>query len=121
MFIDMILYTFPMPTPAQLLKEMARIDRMERGTLCRMREGRDGPYFNHQTWENGRNVVRYVPREQVAALLDAHPDEVVFRYDLEVDGEITEEQRNRLFQASSACPVRKTLSKCIRFERGAGA
>ena len=44
-----------------------------------------------------------------------HPDEVVFRYDLEVDGEITEEQRNRLFQASSACPVRKTLSKCIRF------
>lgn len=41
---------------------------MERGTLCRMREGRDGPYFNHQTWENGRNVVRYVPRERAEAV-----------------------------------------------------
>jgi hypothetical protein len=47
---------------------MARIDRMERGTLCRMREGRDGPYFNHQTWEDGRNVVRYVPRERAEAV-----------------------------------------------------
>ena len=42
------------------------------------------------------------------------PDEVVFRYDLEVDGELTEEQRNRLFQASKACSIRKTLSKRIR-------
>jgi putative redox protein len=50
-----------------------------------------------------------------------HPDEVVFRYDLDLDGELTEEQRNRLLQASNACPVRKTLSKSIRFERGAGA
>ncbi|MGO9777499.1 MAG: OsmC family protein [Terracidiphilus sp.] len=50
-----------------------------------------------------------------------HPDEVIFRYDLELDGELTEEQRDRLFQASRACPVRKTLSKRIRFERGAGA
>ena len=50
-----------------------------------------------------------------------HPDEVVFRYDLEVDGELTEEQRNRLLQASRACPVRKTLSKRIRFEHGTGA
>jgi putative redox protein len=49
------------------------------------------------------------------------PDEVVFRYDLEVDGELTEEQRDRLVQASHACPVRKTLSKKIRFEHSAGA
>lgn len=60
-----------MPTPEKLLQELAGITRMERGTLCRMREGPQGPYFNHQTWENGRNVVRYVPREQVAALQEA--------------------------------------------------
>jgi len=50
---------------------MARIERMECGTLCRMREGRDGPYFNHQTWEDGRNVVRYVPRERAEAVQGA--------------------------------------------------
>ena len=54
-----------MHTPQALLKEIARIRRMERGTLCRMRAGR---YYNHQTWENGRNRVGYVPRAQVAAL-----------------------------------------------------
>jgi putative redox protein len=46
-----------------------------------------------------------------------HPDEVVFRYEVEIDGELTEEQRNKLFQAASACPIRKTLSKRIGFER----
>jgi hypothetical protein len=60
-----------MSTPAQILKEIAKIERMERGTLCRMREGRDGPYFNHQTWEGGRNVVRYVARDQAEAVQSA--------------------------------------------------
>lgn len=44
---------------------------MERGALCRMREGKSGPLYNHQTWENGRNVVRYVPRERAAELRQA--------------------------------------------------
>jgi putative redox protein len=50
-----------------------------------------------------------------------HPDETVFRYDVELDGELTAEQQDRLFHAANACPIRKTLSKRIRFERGAGA
>jgi hypothetical protein len=57
-----------MATPESVLKEIAQIQRMERGKLCRIRTGPSGPYYNHQTWENGRNVVRYVPREEVAAL-----------------------------------------------------
>jgi hypothetical protein len=57
-----------MQTPAQILQEIKKIRTMERGTLCRMREGKTGPLYNHQTWENGRNVVRYVPREHVAEL-----------------------------------------------------
>jgi hypothetical protein len=60
-----------MKTPEQLLKEIAGIQRMERGTLCRMREGPSGPYYNHQTWEKGRNVVRYVPRDRVPDLQTA--------------------------------------------------
>lgn len=41
---------------------------MERGTLCRMRSG---PYFNHQTWQQGRNRLRYVPQSELAALRKA--------------------------------------------------
>ncbi len=41
---------------------------MERGKLCVIREGPQGPYYNHQRWENGKNVSRYVPQDQVAAL-----------------------------------------------------
>lgn len=56
------------PEPETLLKQIARIDRMERGKLCRMRAG---AYYNHQTWENGRNRVRYVPQKQVGELQKA--------------------------------------------------
>ena len=49
----------------RLLKRMAEIGRMERGKLCQM-TGR--PHYNHQTWRNGRNEVRYVPASEAAAL-----------------------------------------------------
>jgi hypothetical protein len=57
-----------MKTSQDLLKEIAAIRSMERGTLCRMRSG---PYFNHQTWLRGRNLVRYVPKSELAALRTA--------------------------------------------------
>ena len=56
------------PKPEDLLKQIAAIQEMERGKLCRMR---DGAHYNHQTWETGRNVVRYVPRERIAHLQKA--------------------------------------------------
>ena len=52
----------------RLLQRMAAIERMERGKLCRM-TGR--PHYNHQTWHNGRNEVRYVPADAVDALQEA--------------------------------------------------
>lgn len=52
----------------RLLKQMARIERMERGTLSRMGAR---PYHNHQTWQKGRNVVRYVPAHEVDFLKEA--------------------------------------------------
>jgi hypothetical protein len=51
-----------------LLARMSRIERMERGKICRL-SGR--PHYNHQTWEDGHNVVRYVPADRVAALQEA--------------------------------------------------
>ena len=58
-------------TQALLLKAIQQIRRMERGTLCPIRQGPSGPYFNHQSWEQGHNRVRYVPAAQVAALREA--------------------------------------------------
>jgi hypothetical protein len=52
----------------RLLERMAAIERMERGTLCRM-TGR--AHYNHQTWRNGKNEVRYVPDGDVETLQQA--------------------------------------------------
>ena len=52
----------------RLLERMADIERMERGKLCRM--GGES-HYNHQTWQNGRNVVRYVPAREKEFLHEA--------------------------------------------------
>jgi hypothetical protein len=58
-------------SPQSLLQQMAQIQQMERGKLCVLRQGPDGPYYNHQTWEQGKNVSRYVPRDQLPVLREA--------------------------------------------------
>jgi hypothetical protein len=58
-------------TPESLLQQIAQIQALERGRLCIIRQGPNGPYYNHQTWENGKNVSRYIPPDQVAALQQA--------------------------------------------------
>jgi hypothetical protein len=85
----------------RLLKQMARIERMERGTLCRM-GGR--PYYNHQWWCKGRNVVRYVPAQEVDFLRDAINGyhrfmELAERYAEEVIKQ-TRKQRQKLFSGT---------------------
>lgn len=73
----------------RLLERMAAIGRMERGKLCRM-GGR--PHYNHQTWRDGKNEVRYVPKDEVeelrkdiegyrlfAKLAEQYADEVIRR------------------------------------------
>ncbi len=49
----------------RLLERMGAIERMERGKLCAMS---GGAHYNHQTWRDGRNEVRYVSKGEVAAL-----------------------------------------------------
>ncbi len=47
---------------------MGAIDQMERGKLCPMQGGR---YYNLQSWEAGRNVVRYVRASEIESLRQA--------------------------------------------------
>jgi len=56
------------PTPQSLLQDIAQIQSLDRGTVSVLRQGPQGPYYNHQCYEKGRNVSRYVPPEQVAGL-----------------------------------------------------
>jgi len=58
-------------SPQSLLHDIAQIQQMERGTLSVMRQGPDGPYYNHQCYEEGRNVSRYVPSSQVGEIKEA--------------------------------------------------
>jgi hypothetical protein len=59
------------PTPQSILRDIAQIQHMERGTLNVIRQGPRGPYYNHQAYEEGRNVSRYVPPEQVGEVKEA--------------------------------------------------
>jgi hypothetical protein len=56
--------TSPTSTPEMLLQQIAAIQRLERGTLCILREGPKGPYFNFQWRENGQHRSQYVPSDQ---------------------------------------------------------
>jgi len=58
-------------TPQSVLHEIAQIQLLDRGTLSVIRQGPEGPYYNHQCYEEGRNVSRYVPSEQVSELKEA--------------------------------------------------
>jgi putative redox protein len=47
------------------------------------------------------------------------PAQAVFRYEVELEGALTPADREKLLDAARACPVRRTLSRQIRFERSA--
>jgi hypothetical protein len=72
-----VTYTFftminkPTPTPESILQDIAQLRRLDRGSVSVIRHGPDGPYYNHQCYENGKNVSRYVPGDQVADLKEA--------------------------------------------------
>ncbi len=54
---------------------------------------------------------------RVTVQLDrSNPQESCFQYTIDLDGELSDDQRNKLFRVLKACPVRKTLSKSITFK-----
>ena len=59
----------------KLLGKMARIERMDRGKLCAMGER---PLYNHQVWQDGKNVVRYVPATEAKFVTDAIEEHKLF-------------------------------------------
>lgn len=59
------------PDPQSLLQQAAQIPRLERGKLSILREGANGPFYNHQCRQEGKNVSRYIPRDQVPAVQEA--------------------------------------------------
>ena len=61
-------------TPESILRQIAQIQHMDRGSVSIIRQGPNGPYYNHQCYENGRNVSRYVPADQVPQLQQAIED-----------------------------------------------
>ncbi len=58
-------------SPQAILNQISQIPHMERGKLCILREGPNGPYYNLQCWENGKNCSRYVPSKQVDQVQEA--------------------------------------------------
>jgi hypothetical protein len=65
MLLAYTLIMTPKSTPQSVLQQIAEIQKIEKGTISVIREGPKGAYYNHQCYENGKNVSRYVPRDQV--------------------------------------------------------
>jgi hypothetical protein len=58
-------------TPSSILQQIAQIQSMERGSLHRIGEGPQGPYYNLQSYENGKHVSRYVRQADLAPVQEA--------------------------------------------------
>jgi hypothetical protein len=54
-----------------VLQQIAQIQSMERGKLSVIKESASGPFYKLQAREHGKNLTRYVPREQVPAVQQA--------------------------------------------------
>jgi len=97
--------------PETLLKQMARIEWMERGKLCPMGAR---AYYNHQTWEKGRNVVRYVSRQRLGNLQRAIAG---YQHYLKLSKAYADEiiRRTRQTQpARSSRPTRQKRTKSLK-------
>jgi len=93
----------------RLLERMAAIERMERGKLCQMSSR---PHYNHQTWREGKNVVRYVPAEQAPFVQDALDGYALFkRLAEEYADEVikhTRREQAKLFPKNKSNPAKRT-------------
>src|SRR5213593_4845850 len=58
-------------TPQTLIEQIIQIQRMEHGSLSIIRQGPNGPYYNLNSWEDGKNCCRYLPRDKVPEVQQA--------------------------------------------------
>jgi hypothetical protein len=61
----------PPITPQSLIEQILQIQHMEHGSLSTVGQGPNGPYFNLNSWEKGKNCCRYVPQDKVPAVEQA--------------------------------------------------
>ncbi len=64
----MYIYTYSVTTPSAphaLFEQILRIQSMEHGSLSVIGQGPNGPYYNLNSWEDGKNRCRYVPRHRL--------------------------------------------------------
>jgi hypothetical protein len=70
----MYIYTLIMDKPftaQSCLEQILQIRRMEHGSLCVIRQGPNGPYYNLNSWEQGANHCRYIPQDKVSEIQQA--------------------------------------------------
>ena len=95
-------------TPQSILQDIAQIQRLDRGTVSVLRQGPEGPYYNHQCYEKGRNVSRYVPSQQVPELKEAianfHRLEQLMKQYVELLVERTRTEREAGFKKKNPPP-----------------
>jgi hypothetical protein len=58
-------------TPQALLEQILQIQRMEHGSLSIIGQGPNGPYYNLNSWEDGKNRCRYLPQDKVPQVQQA--------------------------------------------------
>jgi hypothetical protein len=58
-------------TPQSLIEQILQIQRMEHGSLSIIRQGPNGPYYNLNSWEDGKNCCRYLPQDKVPEIQKA--------------------------------------------------
>ena len=70
MFIYISFMNTPL-TPQALLEQILQIQCMEHGSLSIVGQGPNGPYYNLNSWENGKNQCRYLPQNKVPKVKQA--------------------------------------------------
>jgi|SRR5271157_2260589 len=58
-------------SPQSLIEQILQIQRMEHGSLSIIGQGPSGPYYNLNSWENGKNRCRYLPQDKVPEVQQA--------------------------------------------------
>ena len=58
-------------TPQTLIEQILQIQCMEHGSLSIIRQGPNGPYYNLNSWEKGKNRCRYLPQDKVPEVQQA--------------------------------------------------
>ena len=61
----------PPLSPQSLIEQILQIQRMEHGSLSIIGQGANGPYYNLNSWENGKNCCRYLPLDKVPEVQQA--------------------------------------------------